>query len=53
MMLRSISVRTEYSRITGRSFAPGEFQVKCTLAEAAYVKDVQLKIDREGAMWLF
>jgi hypothetical protein len=31
----------------------GEFQVNCTLAEAAYVKDVELKIDREGAMWLF
>jgi hypothetical protein len=31
----------------------GEFQPKCILAEAAYVKDVELDVDREGTMWLF
>ena len=31
----------------------GEFQVKCILAEAAYIKDVELDVDREGTMWLF
>ena len=31
----------------------GEFGVKCILAEAAYIKDVELDIDREGTMWLF
>jgi hypothetical protein len=31
----------------------GEFQAKCILAEAAYVKDVELDVDREGTMWLF
>jgi hypothetical protein len=31
----------------------GEFRAKCILAESAYVKDVKLAIDRQGAMWLF
>jgi hypothetical protein len=31
----------------------GDFQAKCVLAEAAYIKDVELDIDREGTMWLF
>ena len=31
----------------------GEFQPKCILAEAAYIKDVELDVDREGTMWLF
>jgi hypothetical protein len=31
----------------------GEFQAKCILADAAYIKDVVLDIDREGTMWLF
>jgi hypothetical protein len=31
----------------------GEFSPKCILSEAAYIKDVQLEIDRHGAMWLF
>jgi hypothetical protein len=31
----------------------GEFQAKCILAEAAYIKDVELDVDREGTMWLF
>jgi hypothetical protein len=31
----------------------GEFQPKCFLAEAAYIKDVELDVDREGTMWLF
>jgi hypothetical protein len=31
----------------------GEFHAKCILAEAAYIKDVELDVDREGAMWLF
>ena len=31
----------------------GDFQAKCILAEAAYIKDVELDVDREGTMWLF
>jgi hypothetical protein len=31
----------------------GEFNLKCILAEAAYIKDVELDVDREGTMWLF
>ncbi|MET0591385.1 MAG: hypothetical protein ABW133_01715 [Polyangiaceae bacterium] len=31
----------------------GEFQLKCILAEAAYIKDLEMEIDRDGAMWLF
>jgi hypothetical protein len=31
----------------------GEFYAKCILAEAAYIKDVELDVDREGTMWLF
>ena len=31
----------------------GEFQPKCILAEAAYIKDIALDVDRQGAMWIF
>jgi hypothetical protein len=31
----------------------GEFVAKCIVAEAAYIKDVELDVDREGTMWLF
>jgi hypothetical protein len=31
----------------------GEFELKCTLSEAAYIKDVELDVDRDGAMWMF
>jgi hypothetical protein len=31
----------------------GDFQPKCILAEAAYIKDVEIDVDREGTMWLF
>jgi hypothetical protein len=31
----------------------GEFYPKCVLAEAAYIKDVEIDVDREGTMWLF
>jgi hypothetical protein len=31
----------------------GLFVPKCILSEAAYIKDVKLEIDRQGAMWLF
>ena len=31
----------------------GQFSAKCVLAQAAYIKDVKLEIDRQGAMWLF
>jgi hypothetical protein len=31
----------------------GEFRAKCTLVEAADVKDVELDVDREGAFWHF
>jgi hypothetical protein len=30
-----------------------EFHPKCIIAEAAYIKDVDLDVDREGTMWLF
>jgi hypothetical protein len=31
----------------------GEFEAKCIISEAAYIKDVALEIDRQGALWLF
>jgi hypothetical protein len=31
----------------------GQFVPKCILSEAAYIKDVELAIDRQGAMWIF
>jgi hypothetical protein len=31
----------------------GEFYPKCILAEAAYIKDIELDVDRDGTMWLF
>ena len=31
----------------------GEFAPRCILSEAAYIKDVKLEIDRQGAMWIF
>jgi hypothetical protein len=31
----------------------GEFTARCILSEAAYIKDVELDVDREGTMWLF
>lgn len=37
----------------GELSATGEFLAKCILAEAAYIKDVELDVDREGTMWLF
>ena len=37
----------------GQLSAEGAFHPKCILAEAAYIKDVELDVDREGTMWLF
>ena len=37
----------------GELLPAGEFNAKCILAEAAYIKDVELDVDREGTMWLF
>jgi hypothetical protein len=31
----------------------GEFRARCILAEAAYIKDVELELDTQGAMWIF
>jgi hypothetical protein len=31
----------------------GEFFPKCILSDAAYIKDVELDVDREGTMWIF
>jgi hypothetical protein len=37
----------------GELSAAGDFHARCVLAEAAYIKDVELDVDREGTMWLF
>jgi hypothetical protein len=37
----------------GELDASGEFQGKCVVAEAAYVKDVALAIDGKAGVWLF
>jgi hypothetical protein len=31
----------------------GEFQPRCVLSEAAYIKDVEMEVDRDATMWLF
>jgi hypothetical protein len=37
----------------GNLNADGEFRPECILAEAAYIKDIEMQIDRHGVMWLF
>ena len=37
----------------GQLDAAGSFVPKCILSESAYVKDVDLDIDAQGAMWIF
>ena len=53
--VRPSSPEADSSRVLeiGDLAASGEFAPKCILAEAAYIKDVKLEIDRQGAMWLF
>jgi hypothetical protein len=31
----------------------GAFRARCTIAEATFVKDVELESDRQGALWVF
>jgi hypothetical protein len=53
--VRPTSNEPEASHVleVGALAADGLFVPKCILSEAAYIKDVQLAIDRQGAMWLF
>jgi hypothetical protein len=53
--VRPSSADTDASRVleVGELTAAGLFSPKCILSEAAYIKDVKLEIDRQGAMWLF
>jgi len=45
----------EASRVleVGELGTSGEFGAKCIVSEAAFIKDVALEVDRQGAMWLF
>ena len=53
--VRPSAAEPEASRLLeiGELSSDGEFQAKCVLAEAAYIKDVELEVDHDGAMWLF
>jgi hypothetical protein len=53
--VRPSSNEPEASQVleVGTLEADAQFVPKCILSEAAYIKDVKLAIDRQGAMWLF
>ncbi len=53
--VRPSAPEVDASRVleVGDLSSSGEFSPRCILAEAAYIKDVELAIDRQGAMWLF
>lgn len=53
--VRPSAADVDASRVleVGDLASSGEFAPKCILAEAVYIKDVALEIDRQGAMWLF
>ena len=53
--VRPSAPMSDASRVleVGELDSSGGFLPKCVLSESAYIKDVELDVDRQGALWLF